>query len=84
MRDREHVGRERHTHTAPEVGVLAWDSRRRLVGVLMDAQCGRMYLRPPEGGVEWEALPGDVQAVGHGEVTARTAAEYLTSGKGIM
>lgn len=70
MRNREHAGRERNTPAAPEVGVLAWDSRRRLVGVLMDAQCGRMYLRPPEGGVEWEALPGDVQAVGQKEAAA--------------
>lgn len=84
MRDWETTGRERNAHTPPEVGVLAWDSRRRVVGVLMDAQCGRMYLRPPEGGVEWEALPGDVQAVGQGESTPRTTADHMASRKGSM
>ncbi|MGP3950734.1 hypothetical protein [Streptomyces sp. 7N604] len=45
---------------APTVGELAFDARRGRVGIVMDAQGGRVYLRRPEGGREWEVSPEDV------------------------
>jgi hypothetical protein len=61
------VGKDRATcgpvrrAAPPDTGVLVWDMQRQAVGVVMDTQSGRMYLRPPGGGCEWETLPGDVQ-----------------------
>jgi hypothetical protein len=45
----------------PEVGALALDVKRDRVGVVMARQGGRVFLRPPQGGREWEALPEDVR-----------------------
>ncbi|MFG2191974.1 hypothetical protein [Streptomyces sp. NPDC048639] len=46
---------------SPPVGQLAFDRRYGRVGIVMDAQAGRVYLRRPEGGREWEASPEDVR-----------------------
>ncbi|MFF3763738.1 hypothetical protein ACFYYR_06555 [Streptomyces sp. NPDC001922] len=45
------------------VGELALDAKRGRVGIVMDAQGGRVFLRRPEGGREWEAPPEDVRPV---------------------
>ncbi|MEU8353099.1 MULTISPECIES: hypothetical protein [Streptomyces] len=43
------------------IGELALDARQGRIGVVMDTLGGRMYLRRPEGGREWEASPHDVR-----------------------
>ncbi|MGX2995387.1 hypothetical protein JNUCC64_14000 [Streptomyces sp. JNUCC 64] len=43
------------------VGTLAFDTRRELLGVVMDAAWGPVYLRPPGGGIEWCACREDVR-----------------------
>lgn len=47
----------------PVVGELALDATCGRVGVVMDAQGGRVFLRRPEGGREWEVSPEDVRPV---------------------
>ncbi|UQI47408.1 hypothetical protein M1P56_25220 [Streptomyces sp. HU2014] len=45
----------------PEVGVLVVDVRRDRVGEVMASTGGRLSLRPPSGGREWEAFACDVR-----------------------
>ncbi|MFE0042409.1 hypothetical protein [Streptomyces albireticuli] len=45
----------------PNVGVLVVDVRRDRVGEVMASTGGRLSLRPPSGGREWEAFPCDVR-----------------------
>lgn len=45
------------------VGRLAYDTRRGRRGVVMDHLDGWVWLRPPGGGREWTAQPGDVEPV---------------------
>ncbi|MGW4894334.1 hypothetical protein ACWEQL_18985 [Kitasatospora sp. NPDC004240] len=42
---------------SPQPGELVHDIRARRTGVVMDVLDGRVYLRPPGGGVEWTARP---------------------------
>jgi len=58
---------------SPAVGELVLDAKRDAVGMVMDAQGGRMFLRPPEGGREWEASPDDVRPVPAREMTGVAA-----------
>ncbi|MEU6284828.1 hypothetical protein [Streptomyces sp. NPDC047028] len=46
------------------VGLPAYDTRRDRRGIVMDHLDGYVWLRPPAGGVEWTALPGDVEPEG--------------------
>ncbi|WP_431044802.1 hypothetical protein ACQUSR_24690 [Streptomyces sp. P1-3] len=46
---------------APEVGALALDVQRNLVGVVMARTHGWVWLRPRGGGKEWTVPVGDVQ-----------------------
>ncbi|MFJ6568904.1 hypothetical protein ACIQNU_15900 [Streptomyces sp. NPDC091292] len=54
-------------HQAPQlsVGELAYDTRREVLGVVMDTGTqtggGRYALRPPKGGIEWNASRADVR-----------------------
>ncbi|MET8831865.1 hypothetical protein ABZX40_39550 [Streptomyces sp. NPDC004610] len=47
------------------VGDLAFDTRTRALGVVMDTGAdpgnGLYSLRPPHGGTEWDASPADVR-----------------------
>ncbi|MFE2045769.1 hypothetical protein ACFXAZ_33610 [Streptomyces sp. NPDC059477] len=43
------------------VGELAFDTRTRTLGVVMDTGNGRYSLRPPKGGIEWDAAYEDVR-----------------------
>ncbi|MEC4019362.1 hypothetical protein [Streptomyces sp. H27-D2] len=45
----------------PEVGTLAHDVKRDRVGKVMDTHGNRVFLRPVNGGVEWEAAPDDLE-----------------------
>ncbi len=46
---------------APKVGTLVVDVRRERIGEVMALTDGRLALRPPAGGREWEAFPCDVR-----------------------
>ncbi|MEU9333888.1 hypothetical protein AB0D49_12120 [Streptomyces sp. NPDC048290] len=54
-------------HQAPQlsIGDLAFDTRTRALGVVMDTGAdggdGRYALRPPRGGIEWYASHDDVR-----------------------
>ncbi|MFI9309145.1 hypothetical protein [Streptomyces triculaminicus] len=48
----------------PAVGELVWDAARKRVGEVMDHRWSRYQLRPPGGGIEWHAEPGDVRPSG--------------------
>lgn len=64
----------------PPKGELVLDERRQLVGVVMDVLDGRVYLRPPAGGMEWEADPESVRPAGSEEqLRARVAEANATS-----
>ncbi|MCX5560285.1 hypothetical protein [Streptomyces sp. NBC_00038] len=52
----------REPHNLP-VGQLAYDTRRERRGVVMDHLDGYVWLRPPGGGMEWTARPGEVEPV---------------------
>ncbi|MFC3350040.1 hypothetical protein ACFOOM_21955 [Streptomyces echinoruber] len=47
----------------PGIGDLAKDTVRNKVGVLMGEAGGRLLMRPPGGGREWEVDPGDIGPV---------------------
>lgn len=51
----------------PAVGALMLDARLDRVGVVMDVICGRVLLRAPAGGREWEALPCDLRPATTGD-----------------
>lgn len=53
--------------SAPKVGTLVLDKKRGQVGMVMDCLAGRVFLRAPSGGREWEAAPADVQPAGPAE-----------------
>ncbi|NJQ00336.1 hypothetical protein [Streptomyces zingiberis] len=61
------VSSNRNPASGCAVGQLALDARKGRIGVVMDTQGGRMYLRRPEGGREWEAAPQDVRPATPGE-----------------
>ncbi|MEV6972570.1 hypothetical protein [Kitasatospora sp. NPDC093806] len=45
------------TPYTPMPGELVHDHRTNRTGVLMDTIAGKLYLRPPGGGIEWTAHP---------------------------
>ncbi|MFD7549026.1 hypothetical protein [Streptomyces sp. NPDC059816] len=58
------MSRENVAEPMPQLGVgeLAYDTRKRALGVVMATDTsGRYSLRPPRGGVEWDALYEDVR-----------------------
>ncbi|MEV5136315.1 hypothetical protein AB0K71_15405 [Streptomyces syringium] len=58
----------------PDIGALMLDARRERVGEVMDVICGRVLLRDPAGGREWEAFPCDLRPATTGdELRARVA-----------
>lgn len=59
----------------PDVGDLALDTKQNRLGIVMDAQGGRYFLRRPEGGREWEACPDDVRPASAPEETWADARE---------
>ncbi|QMU77251.1 hypothetical protein GXW83_17620 [Streptacidiphilus sp. PB12-B1b] len=64
----------------PLVGDWVVDTRTERTAVVIDVCAGRLYLRRPGGGVEWEALPVHVRpAARHEELSARVAEANLRS-----
>ncbi|MCC3779726.1 hypothetical protein [Streptomyces sp. UNOB3_S3] len=60
--------------TAPEIGAVVRDVGRDRVGEVMAVVGGRVLLRAPGGGREWEALPGDPRPAATGDaLRARVA-----------
>ncbi|WP_338932051.1 hypothetical protein WEB32_22140 [Streptomyces netropsis] len=58
----------------PAIGALVLDARRDRVGEVIDVICGRVLLRDPAGGREWEALPCDLRPATTGDaLRARVA-----------
>lgn len=49
---------------APAVGTLTLDTRSGRVGRVMDVMWSHVQLRPPQGGIEWDARPEDLRALG--------------------
>ncbi|MFF0446211.1 hypothetical protein ACFYT4_07320 [Streptomyces sp. NPDC004609] len=43
------------------VGTLVFDTRKKVLGVVMDTEWDRLYLRPPTGGIEWDASRADLR-----------------------
>lgn len=46
--------------TRPGIGDLAKDTASGKVGIIMGEEAGRVQIRPPSGGREWDALPENV------------------------
>jgi hypothetical protein len=60
--------------TRPGIGELAKDKASGRIGVVMGEVGGRVQIRPIGGGVEWEAMPGNVVAPSaREELSARLA-----------
>lgn len=55
----------------PQTGDLVWDETARKVGRVMDRIGTRWHLRPPGGGLEWDA---------RGPLRPATASEKLSAG----
>ncbi|MFI6285792.1 hypothetical protein ACIBCM_13720 [Streptomyces sp. NPDC051018] len=59
MADRSEGPQEEDPQLA--VGALVFDIRRKSLGVVMDTEWDRLYLRPPGGGIEWDASRADLR-----------------------
>jgi hypothetical protein len=65
----------------PGVGALVLDMRQDRVGVVMDRQNDRVFLRPPQGGPEWEAAAEDVRPARAGDQLRARVAEINAAGR---
>ncbi|MEO3753420.1 hypothetical protein [Streptomyces sp. B6B3] len=59
----------------PAVGSLVHDGRRQAIGVVMGHVGPNYQLRPPSGGREWDAAPGDLRPLSPAEALAAKVAE---------
>ena len=66
---------ERKGNGHPDVGTMVWDSVRDRLGLVMDQERACLYLRPPGGGIEWQARPEDVEPVSASEALSPRVAE---------
>ncbi|MEU5684512.1 hypothetical protein DEJ48_28270 [Streptomyces venezuelae] len=53
---------------APAIGTLVVDEARKRLGVVMDDVGGRLQIRPPSGGREWDADPVHVRSAREDEI----------------
>ncbi|MEV0011077.1 hypothetical protein AB0M10_29025 [Streptomyces sp. NPDC051840] len=68
----------------PGIGELAKDCRNGRIGLVMGEIGGRVQMRPVNGGVEWDAMPGDVTAPrAREELSARLAVKNNNSRIGL-
>ncbi|WP_436737894.1 hypothetical protein [Streptomyces sp. BBFR102] len=68
----------------PGIGELAKDRKARRIGVVMGEIGGRVQMRPVGGGIEWEAMPGDVLVPeAREELSARLAVKSNNSRVGL-
>lgn len=49
---------------APAVGTLTLDTKSGRVDRVMDVMWSHVQLRPPQGGIEWDARPEDLRVLG--------------------
>jgi hypothetical protein len=64
----------------PAVGSFVVDTRSDRVGRVMAVRSRRLFLRPPAGGCEWEAMPQQVRETDPQEdLSARVAVENAQS-----
>lgn len=67
----------------PAVGPWIVDTRTDHVAIVAGVPLGRLYLRRPGGGVEWEAMPVQVRpATEHEQLSAKVAEANLRSRAG--
>ncbi|WP_351233227.1 hypothetical protein [Streptomyces sp. NPDC002133] len=70
--------------TGPGIGELGKDAASGRIGVVMGKVGGRAQMRPVRGGVEWDALPGNVVALkAREELSARLAVRNGNSRVGL-
>jgi hypothetical protein len=63
-----------------EIGACVVDTRTERTAVVTDVRDGRLYLRPPGWGEEWEAMPAHVRLATEPErLSARLAEDNLRS-----
>ncbi|SNC69065.1 hypothetical protein SAMN06272741_2906 [Streptomyces sp. 2114.4] len=62
--------------TLPDIGQIVHDTATGKVGEFRGFLGGRWMLRPPGGGVEWEANPEAVESAGTSEHVRALAAEH--------
>ncbi|WP_246150371.1 hypothetical protein [Streptomyces qinzhouensis] len=66
------------------VGGLAYDTVNKCIGVVMDTYGGRIALRPPAGGCEWDVRREDVRpATVFDRIRAELADVNAQSSKGM-
>ncbi|MFF7410946.1 hypothetical protein [Streptomyces lydicus] len=59
---------------APAVGTLTLDTRSGRVGRVMDFKWSHVQLRPPQGGIEWDARAEDLRPLNpRDDLSARVA-----------
>ena len=70
--------------TRPGIGELAKDIASGRIGVVMGELGGRVQIRPMGGGVEWDAMPANVEALSaREELSARLAVRNGNSRVGL-
>ncbi|MCL7494853.1 hypothetical protein OG530_25610 [Streptomyces decoyicus] len=69
---------------APAVGTLTLDTRSGRVGRVMDFEGPHVQLRPPQGGIEWDARPEDLRPLGScDDLSSRVAERNAHSRSGL-
>ena len=69
---------------SPGIGELAKDQKTGRIGIVMGEIGGRVQMRPVGGGIEWEAMPGDVVAPkAREQLSARLAVKNNNSRVGL-
>jgi hypothetical protein len=63
-----------------KLGALVRDTERNRVGEVRALLAGRVYLRPPGGGLEWDLEPADA----HDQLSFRVRQLNLESSGGVL
>ena len=70
--------------TRPGIGELAKDTGTGRTGIVMGEIGGRVQMRPVSGGIEWDAMPDKVVALGaREELSARLSVRNGNSRVGL-
>ena len=70
--------------TRPGIGELAKDQKTGRIGFVMGEIGGRVQMRPVNGGMEWDAMPGNVVVPkAREELSARLAVKNTNSRVGL-
>jgi hypothetical protein len=68
-----------------KLGALVRDTERNRVGEVRALLAGRVYLRPPGGGLEWDAHPDNLEpADAHDQLSFRVRQLNLESSGGVL